>query len=273
MATLWGLCLGLGILLLASVRRGIAPSVSPGRQGRLLARVQRIALGSACGLTLGTVAWLASGTPGFGVVVGASAGLVPALILRSRRVRLERERDVAWPDVVDDLVSSVRSGQTVTHSVMRLTEHRVGALASGARAFAVAVTVTADVGQSLTLLADEWSDATGDRIVETLRLAHDMGGPGAVSALVDLGREVHREALVSSEIRARQAWIRVATWVGLLAPWFVVAFLLTRPEGREAYASEAGTLVLVGGYVLTVIASLLMRRVSREIPKARVLSS
>lgn len=274
-AALWGACLGLGIALLVTPgRRSTETHVSAAPRGpRHPDVVRHVAAGLACGVTGGIVGWLATGSLGIGLVGGLSTGLVPFAVMRSRRAARARERERAWVDVVDQLVGSLRSGQTLTHAVMGLATHRVSAIRRGAQAFVGAVTTTADVTQSLSLLAREWDDPTGDRLVATLRLAHDIGGSGAVAALAGLGREVHRESGVRSEIRARQAWLRVATWVSLSAPWLVVAFLSTRPEGRLAYSSDLGSLILVIGFVTTLVAYGIMSRVARPVRTQRVFDS
>jgi tight adherence protein B len=90
--------------------------------------------------------------------------------------------------------------------------------------------------------------------------------------LVALARDVRRESSVRAEVRARAAWIRVAAVVGALAPWIAVLVLGTRPEGRQAYGTVEGTVVLFVGYVITVSAYLLVSRIASPVRQDRVLA-
>ena len=64
----------------------------------------------------------------------------------------------------------------------------------------------------------------------------------------------------------------MAAIVGAVAPWIAVVVLGTRPEGREAYGTPAGTLVLIAGYAVTVVAYLLVNRIAQPATDVRVLA-
>ena len=59
--------------------------------------------------------------------------------------------------------------------------------------------------------------------------------------------------------------------VAAVAPWIVLALLATRPGTIEAFATAGGTLILVGGFLMTVIAYMLMVRLGRLPEEPRVL--
>lgn len=272
-----GLLLGGGVWLMLTVllsKRHSSPTASTPMLPRRVSitTVRRMTLTLVLAIVVGTALAFITGIPGLGVVAGITAVAVPWAVRRSATNRRARHMDEQWPGVIDALVAALRSGGTVTGAMASLATSTRGAVAQGARDYMVAVSTTSDVSSSLTLAKETWDSAVGDRIIETLRLASECGGAGSMHGLIALARDVRRESGVRAEVRARAAWIRVAAIVGALAPWIAVIVLGTRPEGREAYGTPAGTMVLIAGYAVTVVAYVLVSRIARPASEARVLA-
>jgi hypothetical protein len=172
-----------------------------------------------------------TGIPGLGVVGGISAAAVPWALTRTRAARRSRLIAEEWPGVIDELISALRSGGTVTAAMSLLAESSRGVISAGARDFMIAVSTTSDVSGSLSLAKRVWASAVGDRVAETLRLAGECGGAGVMLGLVALARDVRRESSVQAEVRARAAWIRVAAVVGAL-------IALQQPPAEDAEATD-----------------------------------
>jgi len=262
------------MLTVVGGRRVAAPAVATARlPGRLTtAVVRRSSLTLVVAILVGTSLAFVTGIPGLGLVAGITAVAVPWAVGRSAANRRARQLSEEWPAVIDALVAALRAGGTVTGAMAALAASSREAVAHGARDFMLAVNTTSDVSSSLTLAKETWNSAVGDRIIETLRLASECGGVGSMHGLTALARDVRRETGVRAEVRARAAWIRVAAIVGGLAPWVAVIVLGTRPEGREAYGTPAGTVVLIAGYAVTVVAFVLVSRIARPAPDVRVLA-
>ena len=227
-----------------------------------------LAIGILVSVALGFI----TGIPGLGMVAGITTVAVPWAVTRAAADRRSRRLAEEWPGVIDELISAIRSGGTVTGAMSVLAESSRGPVAVGAREFMIAVNTTSDVSASLSLAKSVWASAVGDRLVETLRLAGECGGAGVMHGLVALARDVRRESSVRAEVRARAAWIRVAAVVGALAPWIALLVLGTRPEGRQAFGTIEGTLVLLIGYAVTVAAYLLVSRIAAPAFDVRVLA-
>jgi tight adherence protein B len=234
--------------------------------------VRRTLVTVTIGVFVSVALGLITGIPGLGVVAGITAVALPWAVTRARTSRRSRFVAEAWPGVIDELISTLRSGGTVTAAMSQLAESSRGVISAGARDFMIAVSTTSDVSGSLSLAKRVWASAVGDRVAETLRLAGECGGAGVMHGLVALARDVRRESSVQAEVRARAAWIRVAAVVGAVAPWIAVLVLGTRPEGRQAYGTIEGTLVLLVGYGVTVIAYLLVSRIAAPAADVRVLA-
>ena len=115
------------------------------------------------------------------------------------------------------------------------------------------------------------ADPVGDRIVESLRLARDVGGSDLGRLLRTLSSFLREDARTRAELETRQAWTVNAARLAVGAPWVLLAMLSLRPEAVEAYNSPAGFVVLAVGGALCVVAYRVMLRIGRLPDEPRVL--
>jgi tight adherence protein B len=202
------------------------------------------------------------------VVTGVVAFAVPFAVVSARaRARL-RARRAAWPDLVDHLVSALRAGQPLAESVGSLAT--VGAPESR-EAFVLferEVRASGAVSPALDALKERLADPVADRIVETLRMAREVGGSELPTVLRNLAGSLRADLAVRSEAEARQSWVVSAARLGVAAPWVVLLLLSSRPEAASAYNSPLGLTVLGVGLLVTVVAYRLMVALGR-LPEER----
>jgi tight adherence protein B len=116
---------------------------------------------------------------------------------------------------------------------------------------------------SLDRLKAALADPIADRIIETLRMARQVGGTELTGVLRALSSSVRADAALRGEVEARQSWIRGAAVLGAVAPWVILGLLVMRPEGRDAYASPEGVIVIMVGAVVSLLAYRVMLRIGR----------
>ena len=188
---------------------------------------------------------------------------IPFLIISSRaRNRRTRLREV-WPEAVDTLVSGVRAGMSLPEALTNLGERGPEAVRPQFRAFATDYAASARFDNSLDRLKARFADPVADRIVEALRLAHEVGGTDLGTLLRSLSQMLREDMRTRGELEARQSWTVNGAKVAVAAPWLVLALLSTRPQAAAAYATTAGAVVLLTGAVVSVIAYRLMLRLGR----------
>ncbi|MFT4124577.1 MAG: type II secretion system F family protein [Microbacteriaceae bacterium] len=279
MSVALGILLGIGLVLALSPWLWPHRDAAPVRGGRLrelllragMPRVTPAAF-ALVSLVLGTVAGglVAALLPV--VVLALAAGLagaaLPALLLVARVRALRRAARVLWPDVVDHLVSAVRSGLALPDSVMALAHTGPPAARAAFAEFERDYRAAGDFADAIDRLGRRLADPVADRILETLRMSREVGGSELVGVLRSLAGYLRADAAVRAELEARQSWVVVAARLGLAAPWLVLALLSTRPEAQAAYNSLAGSLVIAGCLAVTVIAYRLMLAVGR-LPEER----
>ena len=282
MGAVAGLLGGVGLLLIWMA----CPSDPPqwrSRRSRLLADIlvqagagrtspTMFVLGSiGLGLLLGLVFLGMSRAWPVALAFSAIFTAIPFLIISSRaRNRRTRLREV-WPEAVDTLVSGVRAGMSLPEALTNLGERGPEAVRPQFRAFATDYAASARFDSSLDRLKTRFADPVADRIVEALRLAHEVGGTDLGTLLRSLSQMLREDMRTRGELEARQSWTVNGAKVAVAAPWLVLALLSSRPQAAAAYATTAGAVVLLIGAVVSVIAYRLMLRLGRLPEEERTL--
>lgn len=191
-------------------------------------------------------------------VAALVAASVPVLVLRARAASRRRALRGVWPDVVDLLLSGVRAGLSLPQGVAALADSAPEAVRGAFLEFRRDYVRTAQFGESLDALKFSLADPVSDRIIETLRMAREVGGTELPAVLRSLSTYLRADASVRGEIDARQSWVRTAARLGVVAPWIVLLMLSTRPEAVAAYNSAAGAALVLGGLGATLVAYRMM---------------
>ncbi|WP_232498686.1 type II secretion system F family protein [Agromyces humatus] len=268
MSLVFGAVLGLGLLLVA------APFMWPARRrdrnasnlgavihGELaLAGLGSVPIAVALAVSLAlavvaaAIAQAVFAVPVLTIVAGGLGfALIPALV-RARAARRRAANRAVWPDVVDHLVASVRAGMSLPESVGALAELGPTATRTAFASFDREYRRTGNFSACLDRLKADLADPVADRILETLRMAREVGGSDVTAVLRGLAGYLREDASLRAEVVARQSWIRNAARLGVAAPWLLLVVLASRRETIVAYDSPAGTALIVVGLAVTLVA-------------------
>ena len=285
MGPLLGLLFGLGLLLVwRSGPRRPAPRPRTGdtlsdRTRDLLAQAgiegvtpnQLFTASTALGLVVFLVVLGTSQVPVIGLLFGGFAGLLPFLLVRRRRSQRTVELREVWPEAVDNLASGVRAGLSLPEALAQLGVRGPEQLRSAFRRFGEDYRATGRFGESLDGLKRNLSDPVGDRVVEALRMAREVGGTDLGRLLRTLSTFLREDARTRAELETRQGWTVNAARLALAAPWALLLLLSSRPNAVEAYNTPAGAVVLLGGGAVSFLAYRVMVRIARLPTERRVL--
>ena len=206
-----------------------------------------------------------------GLVFGAFAAAAPFMVVKARGRKRAVELREVWPEVVDNLASAVRAGLALPEAVAALATRGPEALRPAFARFAADYRATGRFGDCLDRLKASLADPVGDRVVEALRMAKEVGGTDLGRLLRTLSAFLREDARTRAELETRQGWTVGAARLALAAPWLLLLLLATRPGAVEAYGSAAGAFVLLGGAVVSMAAYRLMLRIARLPVERRVL--
>lgn len=284
MGALIGLGLGLGLMLIWSAffvpRTPRAPKPGGGRGRQLLARaglgdVSVASLAALC-VIMAVFAFVmiqaVSRTVPVSIAFALMAGYTPVAVVKQRAAKRQREFAEVWPDAVDNLASAVRAGLSLPDALSALGTNGPEALRESFEAFALDYQVTGRFHESLDRLKGRLSDPVGDRVVEGLRIAREVGGGELGRLLRNLSGYLRDEARTRSEMESRQAWTVNGARLAVGAPWTVLLLMSFQSGSVTAYSSGAGVVVLSIGAVLCLFAYRLMMRIGRLPVERRILA-
>lgn len=284
MGAVVGLGVGVGLLLIWSafaLPRPAGPNRQrPGRLRRVLSSAGLEQVGAASLLLMcvmlagaaGLLVQIVSGTRPVALCFAVIGGYLPVAWVRGRARRRARELAEVWPEAVDNLASAVRAGMSLPDALSNLADRGPEPLRPAFAKFATDYQLSGRFGESLDRLKDRLADPVGDRVVEGLRIAREVGGGELGRLLRNLSGYLRDEARTRSEMEARQAWAVNGARLAVAAPWVVLLFMSVQSEVIQRYSSTGGVVVLVSGAAACVVAYRLMMRIGRLPVERRILS-
>jgi tight adherence protein B len=285
MGAVTGLTFGIGVLLVwraLSRREEAKPrsrSTLSQRTQELLvqAGIEAVSPAQLILLSLGTAvlaflsAALISQSPTIALAFGCFGAMAPSSLVRYRQRRRTAELREVWPEVVDNVASGVRAGLALPEALTELGVRGPEALRRPFQQFGVDYRVSGNFDDCLDRLKARLADPVGDRIVESLRVAREVGGTDLGRLLRTLATFLRDDVRTRAELETRQGWTVNGARLALAAPWLMLGLLALNPQAADAYDSAAGVLVLLIGGGVSFAAYRLMLRIGRLPQERRVL--
>lgn len=265
MRLVWSLVLAAGVLLAAGPRSG------PRRPRRSRAlHPRRLVLCAGSGIAAGLAALIVVGIPMVALLAGIAGGALPVMVRRAAERRVVEARRAAWPEAVELLAGTVRAGDTLVAALAVAGERGPEPLRADLATVAADHRASGDLDRALVHLRDRAADPIADRVVATLLLIHRVGGRESARVLHTLASFLRDDLALRREVAARQSWTTVAARVAVAAPWIVVLLVSARDEGRAAYSTPAGAVVLAIGTAVTLVGYRVMIATGRiaDLPRA-----
>jgi tight adherence protein B len=203
------------------------------------------------------------------LVLGLFAGAVPLASFRRRRIELRHEAQESWPRMIEEiriLTSSV--GRSIPQALFEVGRNGPEELRPAFDAAQREWLLSTDFARTLDVLKDRLADPTVDATCETLLIAHELGGSDLDFRLAALAEDRRLDTRERKDAKAKQAGARLARLFVLIVPLGMAAVGLTIGEGRAAYETPLGQLLIVAALCMIVgcwaWASVIMRLPSEE---------
>lgn len=230
---------------------GIAPTVTGRARRRVSVSKERIAAASALFVIGGVLGFALFGGLLPSLVAGGFASTAPGA---SRRAQRERRRAVArdaWPRLIEEIRVQVGSlGRSVPNALFEVGRRAPAELRPAFAAAEREWLVSTDFARTVRVLQDLLADATADATLETLLVAHEVGGTDVERRLAALAEDRLHELRGRKDAEAEQAGVRFARRFVLLVPLGMTLAGLSIGTGRDAYRTVHGQVAVAAGLAM-----------------------
>ena len=194
---------------------------------------------------------------------------VPAIIFQRKTVKKRQELLLCWPELIDHLISGMRSGLSIPETLVALAERGPESARPVFTEIKELLLRGGNLDQALERIKKSFDDPMADQVCEVLRFARGTGSRDTAVALRTLGDFIRSDISVRSEIQAKLGWVKNSAIVAAIAPWILLVILSSQPTTLRAYESSSGHFILITGLVMSFLAYAWMGRVGRvsEVPR------
>ena len=219
----------------------------------------------------GGVAWAV-----FGGVVPPMAGalgtaITPLAAARRRRDRRRAEAREAWPRLIEEIrIRTTTLGRSIPQALFDVGQRAPTDLRPAFDAARREWLLSTDFERTIEVLTARLADATADAVCETLLVAHQIGGNDVdrcLSALID-DRILDLQGRKDAD--SRQAGARFARWFTLAVPLGMAVIGLSIGDGRAAYATPVGQVLVAAGLGLMALCWFWASQILKLPPEQRV---
>jgi tight adherence protein B len=188
------------------------------------------------------------------IVAGGFAASFPIATIRQRRRARRAAAHEAWPRMIEEIRILTNSvGRSIPQALFEAGRDSPVELRSAFEAAQREWLISTDFVRTVAVLKDQLGDATADAALETLLIAHELGGTDLDRRLVDLADDRREDLQYRKDVRSRQAGVRFARRFVLIVPLGMAIAGLSVGTGRDAYGAPSGQLAVV--FALLMIAA------------------
>lgn len=178
----------------------------------------------------------------------------------------ERERielAALWPEIIDHIISGLRSGMSLAETLIGLSQRGPLATRETFRDCESVLRTNGDFDEVFRIIRQRFDDGLADQVCEVLNFARGTGSRDTTITLRTLGDFIRSDISLRSEIRAKHGWIKNSALIAAAAPWILLLILSTQSNTVKAFSTPGGVSVLLAGVVMSIVAYIWMGRVGR----------
>jgi tight adherence protein B len=194
------------------------------------------------------------GSPVPALIIGGFAAGVPIAAFRQRRVRRRQRARESWPRMIEEIrIRTGSAGRSIPQALFEVggagPEELRPAFESARREWLLST----DFERTLAVLKAQLADPTADVTCETLLVAHQLGGSDLDRRLEALAEDRRQDVQDRKDATAKQAGARFARRFVLVVPLGMALVGLSIGDGRAAYETALGQIVVVAALAMIVV--------------------
>jgi tight adherence protein B len=208
--------------------------------------------------------WVVFGGVVSAFVLAVVAASAPAA---SARVRADARRAKAlesWPRLIEEIrILTGSLGRSIPHALLDVGRRGPVELRGAFDAAHREWMLSTDFARTTAVLKAQLADPTADAVCETLLVAHEVGGSDLDRRLEALAVDRAQDCQGRKDARSRQAGARFARRFVLLVPLGMALAGMSVGEGRDAYRTTTGQVLVLVAIGLVVLCWLWASRIMR----------
>ncbi len=199
------------------------------------------------------VAYAAFGGPLPAIALGTFAASFPVASYRLRRQNRIQRAQEAWPRMIEEIrVQTGSMGRSIPHALFDVGRRGPDELRPAFDAAHREWLLTTDFPRTVRVLKQRLADSSADMVCETLLIAHELGGTDLDRRLEALSEDRLQDTQGRKDSRSRQAGARFARVFVLAVPAGMALAGMSIGNGRAAYRSASGQLVVMLALALVI---------------------
>ena len=205
------------------------------------------------------------------LMIGVFSASMPVAAFRHRRRARRRAAQDGWPRMIEEirlLTGSV--GRSIPQALFEVGRHGPDELRPAFEAAHREWLLSTDFGRTVDVLKDQLADPTADATLETLLIAHELGGADVGRRLEALADDRRRDTHDRKDARAKQSGARFARRFVLIVPLGMALVGMSVGTGRAAYQSGFGQVTVVVALAMVLACWIWAGRIMRLPDEERV---
>ncbi|MEM9521527.1 MAG: hypothetical protein AAGA37_19610 [Actinomycetota bacterium] len=200
-----------------------------------------------------TVGFAAFGGPIPALVLGGFSASFPIASYRLRRQNRRQRAQEAWPRMIEEIrVQTASMGRSIPNALFDVGRRGPEELRPAFEAAHREWLLTTDFPRTVRVLKDRLADPSADMATETLLIAYELGGTDLDKRLEALSEDRLQDMQGRKDARSRQAGARFARIFVLAVPAGMALAGMSIGNGRDAYRSSAGQIVVLIALVMVI---------------------
>ncbi len=169
---------------------------------------------------------------------------LPGIILKNYQKKVINEKSNAWPYLIDDLTSAIRSGMTLPDSLLEVANNAAPALSEELAIFTLYYNRTGQINPALAAMKEKVIDPIGGLVIRMLLTVVRSGANDLGKSLKILSQAVRDQQQLDRELLARQSWVINSARLAVISPWIVLLAIWGQPSVQSAYQTNQGQGIL-----------------------------
>ena len=193
----------------------------------------------------------------------ALAILLPGILLKQRKIKMQDQKMQQWTLLIDDLTSGVRAGLTIGEALAQALQNCEEPLRSDFQEAILEINRSGQVSKVISILKNQITDAVGVATLKLLQVVLKTGANDLATSLSILSNSSRENHNLIQELKAKQSWVLNGARISVISPWLVLLALWTQESVRNAYQNLIGQLIIILVAVVGLFGYLVMKRIGR----------